>query len=133
MGKVILFDGECNFCDGSVQFMIPRDPRRVFSFASLQSEEGQALLKKYDVPRGVDSMILIDEDQEEFHMRSGAALRIARELTRPWNLAYPLIIIPYPIRDSVYNLIARNRLNWFGKREACRMPTPEERERFLDW
>ncbi|MBM7097610.1 thiol-disulfide oxidoreductase DCC family protein [Bacillus sp. H-16] len=132
MGKVVLFDGECNFCDGSVQFIIKRDPDKVFSFASLQSEEGKRLVEKSGIPLGTDSMILVEEDGSS-HMKSGAALRIVRELRRPWNLLWVFILIPYPLRDGVYNIIARNRIKWFGKRAACRVPTAEERERFLDF
>lgn len=129
MHPVILFDGVCNFCDASVQFILERDPNEIFRFASLQSEAGQGLLKKYHVPEDVDSMILIESDKVYF--KSSAALRISRHLQGTWKLLYILIIVPAPVRNVVYDIIARNRYKWFGKKESCMLPSPNVRKRFL--
>lgn len=125
----MLFDGECNFCDVSVQFILKRDPKGVFKFASLQSEIGQQLLKEYDVPNHMDSIVLIDGDG--FYTKSTAALKIARQLTNFWKYFYIFIIVPKFVRDIAYNVIAKNRYKWFGKKEACMLPTAEQRNRFL--
>jgi predicted DCC family thiol-disulfide oxidoreductase YuxK len=129
MHPVILFDGVCNFCDASVQFILNRDPNEAFQFASLQSDAGQELLKKYNVPDNVDSMILIENDK--VYYKSAAALRISRHLKGAWKLLYALIIVPAPIRNIVYDLIARNRYKWFGQKESCMLPPPNVRKRFL--
>ncbi|TMW71562.1 thiol-disulfide oxidoreductase DCC family protein [Alteribacter natronophilus] len=129
MSKVVLFDGECNFCDRSVQFIIKRDPDAVFRFASLQSEAGQRLLKEHGVPESTDSMVLIDKGK--YYLRSAAALRIARHLRGLWKLVYVFIIVPPPVRNAVYSLIARNRIRWFGKKQSCALPSPDVRKRFL--
>ncbi|KWW21705.1 MULTISPECIES: thiol-disulfide oxidoreductase DCC family protein [Peribacillus] len=130
MNPVILFDGDCNFCDASVQFIIKRDPKGLFHFASLQSEAGQELLKKYDVPADIDSMVLIEKDQA--HYKSSAALRISRRLQGAWKLCYGFIVVPSFIRNMVYDFIAKNRYKWFGKKEeSCMLPSPSVRKRFL--
>lgn len=127
---VLLFDGVCNLCNSSVQFIIERDPRAHFRFASLQSEEGQALLNRFeDRPADLSSVVLVQDGQ--LYSRSDAALRVARQLGRGWPLLYALIVVPRPIRDAVYNWIARNRYRWFGKKEACMIPSPDLKSRFL--
>lgn len=130
MQKIILFDGICNFCDSSVQFIIKRDRSGQFHFASLQSDAASKLLDEHDVPKDVGSIILI-EDGKAYH-KSGAALRIARNLDGAWKLLYGFIIVPRPIRDFVYDIIARNRYKWFGQKESCPLPSPDIRKRFLD-
>ncbi|KIY23394.1 MULTISPECIES: thiol-disulfide oxidoreductase DCC family protein [Mesobacillus] len=129
MEPVILFDGVCNFCDASVQFILKRDKKERFFFASLQSDAGQKLLKKYHVPEDVDSMIVI-EDGRVFY-KSEAALRISRQLKSPWWLLYGFILIPAPIRNIGYDFIAKNRLKWFGQKERCMLPPENFRRRFL--
>lgn len=129
MNPVILFDGDCNFCDASVQFIINRDPKGIFHFASLQSEAGQELLQKHNVPADIDSMILIEN--EKVFYKSSAALRICRHLQGAWKLLYALIVIPSPIRNVVYDVVARNRYKWFGQKESCMLPPPSIRKRFL--
>lgn len=127
---ILLFDGLCNLCNGSVQFILKRDPNGIFRFASLQSEEAEALLEQYeDKPESLDSVVLLEG--EELYARSDAALRVARRLTGLWPLLYAFILIPRPIRDSIYNWIARNRYRWFGKQDQCMMPRPEWKHRFL--
>ncbi|WP_174732792.1 thiol-disulfide oxidoreductase DCC family protein [Mesobacillus harenae] len=129
MNPIILFDGECNFCDSSVQFIIKRDKKEVFHFASLQSEAGQELIKKFNVPPDVDSMILIEDDK--VYYKSAAALRISRHLEGAWKLLYGLTITPSPIRNAVYDIVAKNRMKWFGKKDSCMLPPPNVRKRFL--
>lgn len=129
MHPIILFDGVCNFCDASVQFILNRDPEGVFHFASLQSEAGQELVKKHNVPADVDSMILIEDGK--VYYKSTAALRISRHLQGVWKLLYAFIIIPSPIRNIVYDIIAKNRYKWFGQKDSCMLPPPNIRKRFL--
>ena len=130
MKRTVLFDGECNFCDASVQFIIKRDPYEYFQFSSLQSETGQQLTNDFGIPDNVDSLVLIENGKA--YTKSGAALRIAKKLDGLWHLAFLFIFVPPPIRDSVYDFVARNRYKWFGKKEeACMLPTPAERKRFI--
>jgi len=130
MTRVILFDGVCNFCNSSVQFIIKRDPRGIYQFTSLQSEVGQKLLKDHEVPVELDSFIYIED--EKIYFKSTAALKVFRNLKGLWKFLYIFIIVPRPLRDVVYGVIARNRYKWFGKRDACMIPSPEQRKRFLD-
>jgi predicted DCC family thiol-disulfide oxidoreductase YuxK len=127
---IILFDGVCNFCDSSVQFVLKRDKKAYFNFASLQSEIGQQLLEKYKIPKDkFESLVLIENDKA--YLFSTGALRIARKLNGAWPLLYGFIIIPPFIRDFFYKLIANNRYRLFGKKEECMIPSPEWRSRFL--
>ena len=128
--RLILFDGVCNLCNTSVQFVISHDPQARFSFASLQSEAGQKLLKEFDLPLvDFDSFVYIREGK--VYQRSSAALNVLKDLGGLWQIVYIFIIVPRPVRDWGYDLIARHRYQWFGKREVCMMPTPDLRKRFL--
>ncbi|MBE1553162.1 thiol-disulfide oxidoreductase DCC family protein [Sporosarcina limicola] len=130
MKRIVLFDGECNFCNSSVQFIIKRDPVAHFLFASLQSEKGQELTKKYKIPEDVDSLVLIENGRA--YTKSSAALRIAKKLDGLWHLLFPFILVPRKIRDAGYDYLAKNRFKWFGKKEvACMLPSPDERKRFI--
>lgn len=128
--SLVLFDGVCHFCNNSVNFIIDRDPKKKFVFAPLQSDLAKVALQKFgeDTVK-IDTIILIQNNK--IYKRSRAALEIAKQLKGLWPLCYIAIIIPGFIRDIVYNIIARNRYKWFGEMEACRIPTPEMRERFL--
>jgi predicted DCC family thiol-disulfide oxidoreductase YuxK len=127
---VILFDGVCNLCNGFVQFVIARDPAGRFQFAALQSDSARRLLARLDGFSGVrDSVVLVDGGR--VYTRSSAVLRIARGLRFPWPLARALIVVPRPLRDWVYDLVARHRYRWFGRKDVCMMPTTEMRARFL--
>lgn len=127
MEHFVLYDGECNFCSGSVQFIIKRDSKSVFKFAPLKGETGKRLLAVYGLSQDSDSFVLIAG--ERAYVKSTAALRIAKELRGLWKLSYLLIIIPRPLRDFFYDKFAANRYRWFGNNE-CRLPSPKERKRF---
>ncbi|MEK3909332.1 thiol-disulfide oxidoreductase DCC family protein [Oceanobacillus sp. FSL W7-1309] len=129
MERLILFDGECNFCDRGVQFIITRDPKGRFKFASLQSDISKNILRSFDTPKDLDSMVLIEDNK--YYIKSAAALRICKQLKGPWKIVYGFVIIPRPIRDFFYGIIARNRYKWFGKKRSCELPSPEVRKRFL--
>jgi predicted DCC family thiol-disulfide oxidoreductase YuxK len=130
MSAIILFDGVCNFCNGSVNFIIERDRTNYFKFAPLQTEIAQTLLEKYNIDKAkTDSVILIEGDAAYTH--STAALRIARKLGGAFSWFYGFIIVPKPIRDFFYKLFAKYRYKLFGKKDACRMPTPEIKEKFI--
>lgn len=128
--SIVLFDGVCNFCNASVNFLIDRDPDGRFVFGALQSEEGLAVLREHNLPEGYfDSIVLIEGDR--VLTASDAALEISRHMSGAWPALRTFKIIPRPIRDAVYNWIAANRYKWFGKQDSCRLPTPEYRARFL--
>ena len=127
---LVLFDGDCNLCNNSVQFILKRDPKAQFRFASLQSQAGRAAIEALGVGDLPDSIMLICAGK--LQVKSTAALAIARGLRWPWPLLSVLWLVPYPLRNLVYDWIARNRIRWFGKREQCWVPTPELRTRFLD-
>jgi predicted DCC family thiol-disulfide oxidoreductase YuxK len=128
--SVILFDAVCNLCNTSVQYVIKHDPKAFFTFASLQGETGQTLLKKYGLSADdLNSFVLIQNDKAL--TRSAAALTVARQLDGLSKLLYGFIIVPAFIRDGVYNMIAKNRYKWFGKRDSCMIPSPELNSRFL--
>ncbi|EON71398.1 thiol-disulfide oxidoreductase DCC family protein [Lysinibacillus sphaericus] len=129
MAGVILFDGVCNFCHSSVQFVIKRDQAAYFQFASIQSEVGQEILATYKVPGNIDSVILVEHGKAYFE--STAALKISRRLDGLWPSCYAFIVIPPFIRNVVYRKFAKNRYRLFGKKEACLLPTPTQRKRFL--
>jgi predicted DCC family thiol-disulfide oxidoreductase YuxK len=130
MRPIVIFDGVCNFCNASVNFIIRNDPREEFLFAPNQSPAGREILERLGLPIGeVGTVYLVEGDRAS--ARTTAALRIARRLRFPWNLAFALILIPRPLRDAAYDWFARRRYRWFGKAERCRVPTERERARFL--
>lgn len=128
--NIILFDGVCNLCNGFVQFVIKRDKNAVFKFASLQSETGQEVLRKYNLPIDELTSVIYVQNENVF-LRSEAALRIASQLDGIWKLSKILLVFPTPLRDFVYNLVAKNRYRIFGKRDECMLPTAELKSRFL--
>jgi len=128
---IVLFDGVCNLCNSSVQFILRRDPKKKFRFASMQSEPGQALLKKMGLLlEKFDTFVLIQNGKA--YTQSTAALRTLRQISWPWPLLYPLILVPAFLRNAVYTFIARRRYRWFGKKDSCALPKPEWRDRFLE-
>jgi predicted DCC family thiol-disulfide oxidoreductase YuxK len=127
---ILLFDGVCNLCNGIVQFTIKRDPKAKFKFASLQSASGQALLKQFGLPTDdFNSFVFINEDK--YFLKSSAGLHVLKELGGVWKVFYIFIIFPRPIRDFVYNIIAKTRYKIFGKQDICMVPTPDIKQRFL--
>jgi predicted DCC family thiol-disulfide oxidoreductase YuxK len=128
--NVILFDGICNLCNGFVQFIIKRDKKNIFRFASLQSDYGQKQLQKIGVDADSMQTIVLVQSHQVLR-RSDAVLEIAKRLPGSWPLLYGLKIIPRFIRDFVYWLIAKNRYRIFGKKKECWIPTPELSRWFL--
>lgn len=127
---IILFDGACNLCTGTVQFVIRRDPNHIFRFASLQSEFAKEKAVFHNDPIDqLNSFILIENGR--LYKRSTAALRVARRLQGGWKLLYAFIILPPFLRDGIYNMISRNRYKWFGRKEACWLPTKELNNLFI--
>jgi predicted DCC family thiol-disulfide oxidoreductase YuxK len=127
---VILFDGVCNFCNGTINFIIKKDTKRIFRYAPLQSEIGQQLLKKYDLSSTeLDSFILIQNGQA--YKKTTAALHLYPQLGSAWKLIKVLWILPAFVRDLGYNIIAKNRYRWWGKKDSCMIPSAEVRSLFL--
>lgn len=128
---IIFFDGVCNLCNNTVQFIIKQDKKAVFRFASLQSEYSKNTLEKYNFStKSLESVVLLYKNKIYTH--SDAPLEIARILGSLWTFFYVFKIFPSAIRNGVYNWIAKNRYRWFGKQESCWLPTPELKKRFLD-
>lgn len=128
--RVVLFDGECNLCDATVDRLLRLDRRRRLRFGALQSERGRELLERHGGSADMESIVYLRDG--ELLERSSAALHIARDLGGIPTLAFALVVVPPFIRDRVYDWVARNRYRWFGRRDTCRVPTPGERARFLD-
>lgn len=128
--QIVLFDGVCHLCASAVKFILKRDTKAKFHFAPLQSSIGHKLLTRHGIdPTQLDTFVLIQDGIA--HTRSTAALNIARQLSYPWPLLYPAILLPQWIRDSIYRFIATHRYQWFGKSESCLMPDPTWKQRFL--
>ena len=128
---IILFDGICNLCNSSVLFIIKRDPKALFSFATLQNKTAQDLLDKHQLNhRDMDSLVYIKEGRP-YH-QSTAALHICKQLKGLWPLLYGFILIPKGLRDPIYRWIARNRYIWFGKKEECMLPDEQMKSRFIN-
>ena len=130
MERIILFDGVCNLCNSSVQVIIKKDPAGKFKFASLQGDAGQKLLKKHGISTDINSFVLIEN--EKIYMKSNAALCVGKQLNGAWKLAPVFFIIPRIIRDYLYDIIAKNRYKWFGKKESCMLPSPAWKNKFLE-
>jgi predicted DCC family thiol-disulfide oxidoreductase YuxK len=127
---VVLFDGVCNLCNGVVRFIIARDRRARFTFASLQSASAERLVAgRLTIGAMPETLVLVEGDR--IYTQSDAALRIAKGLGFPWFLASMFLAVPRVIRDQAYAFVARNRYRWFGRRDVCMVPTPAWRDRFL--
>ena len=128
--SIVLFDGVCNFCDNSVNFIIRNDTQDNFKFAPLQTEIGEKLLEKYNIDKNnTDSVVLVENGKA--YTYSTAVLKIVKTLGGLWSLFYVFIVVPKFIRDFFYKLFAKNRYRFFGKKDQCMIPTPEIREKFL--
>jgi len=128
---IILFDGVCNLCAGSVQFIIKRDNNEYFRFTSLQSDFAKIILQPSQLSENNFSSIILWEDGK-IYTQSAAALRITKHLSGGWKLLYALIIIPAFIRNYMYSIIARHRYRWFGKKEKCWIPNDEWKDLFIE-
>jgi predicted DCC family thiol-disulfide oxidoreductase YuxK len=127
---IVLFDGVCNFCNASINFIIDRDSGNNFRFAALQSETGRKLLEQHGYNNNIlDSVVLIKNNR--VYKKSAAALEIVRELNGLWPVLYIFKVLPSFILDILYNVIARNRYKLFGKADVCRIPTPQLKQKFI--
>lgn len=127
---VLLFDGACNLCNGLVQFVIKRDPEAKIRFAALQSMQGRTFMKKLKLPvQELETLVLVKDGNAL--TKSSGALTLLRELGGFWGLLYVFMVVPRFIRDWVYDLVARNRYSIFGRTQACMIPTPDMKKRFL--
>ena len=130
MTDIVIFDGICNLCARSVQFILRHEAEARFLFSPLQSVAGKRILESHGyASTGVASFVLVSDGK--VYTRSTAALRIARHFKGPWQLVRAFWVVPRPLRDLLYDLVARNRYSWFGKTESCMVPTPELSSRFL--
>jgi len=128
--NIVLFDGICNLCNHVVDFLIDRDSKKRFRFASLQSDIGQKIVKKFNLSTIEFNTIILVEG-EKCYTKSTAVLRIAKMLKAPWQILFGFIIIPRFFRDVLYDIISKRRYKWFGKMDKCSIPTEELRDRFL--
>lgn len=129
--RIIIFDGICNFCNGSVNFIIQRDPGKKFKFTPMQSDVAKKLIEEHGVPEvGVETFLLIKNGV--CFVRTDAALEIAKDLVQPWPIFRIFRVFPRSVRDYFYKLFARNRYKLFGKRDVCMMPTPAFKNRFIE-
>ena len=129
--QLILFDGVCNLCNTSIQFVIQNDKKNQFVFAALESSIGQKIINHYNIDTSKLDSILLYSRENGLSIKSTAALTIAKQLNSPVNLLSLFLVIPSFIRDTVYDFIAKNRYKWFGKKEVCMIPTPELKSKFL--
>ena len=127
---IILFDGHCHLCCNSVQFILKRDSNDRFQFAPIDGRTASSLFTNRLAGDTPDSIVLFENNT--LYYRSTAALRIARKLSGAWPILYIFMLIPAPLRDWMYNIIAMNRYRWFGRSETCWMPKPEWKDKFLD-
>ncbi|WP_242227336.1 thiol-disulfide oxidoreductase DCC family protein [Bacillus cereus group sp. BfR-BA-01315] len=130
MCSIILFDGECNFCNQSVQFIIKRDSLGYFRYASLQGDIGKRMLKQYNIDSSIDSIVLIDNGNS--YIKSDAIINICKKLNGPWKGLIIFKLIPKSIRNFLYEKFAKNRYKLFGKQTHCKLPSPDIRKRFLE-
>ena len=128
---IVLFDGVCNLCNSTVQFIIKRDTHNQFKFSSLQSEYGQNFLKERNLDSSDFKSIILYEPEVAYYTKSKAALKIAQNLGFPYNLLSVFLLIPSFIRDWIYSLISKYRYHLFGKKDSCMVPTPENKRKFI--
>ena len=129
--QLVLFNGVCNLCDASVQYIIKHDKSDIFLFTALQSEVGQQIIKEFNIDTNKIDSIILYSNEHGISYKSTAALKIASKLGFPRNLLSVFLIIPGIIRNWVYDYIAKNRYKWYGKKEECMIPTPDLKSKFL--
>ena len=130
--KLILFDGVCNLCNSSIQYVIKHDKKNIFMFAALQSNVGQEIIKTFNIDTSKTDSILLYSTENGLSSKSTAALNVSSQLGLPINLMCVFYIIPPFIRNWVYDYIAKNRYKWYGKQDACMIPTLELKSKFLE-
>ncbi|WP_435139502.1 thiol-disulfide oxidoreductase DCC family protein [Formosa sp. A9] len=130
--NLVLFDGVCNLCESSIQFIIKNDKDNIFKFAPLQGETSKPIIEAFNINTAKTDSILLYSPKNKLYTKSTAALKIAAQLQFPVNLLAVFLIIPKPIRDWVYSYIAKNRYKWFGKKESCMLPTKHLQAKFLN-
>lgn len=128
--KIILFDGVCNLCESSVQFIIKRDKKDIFRFVAIQSELGQKIIKHIGIDTSKTDSIILYIPEKAYYFKAEAALLIAKDLTGFYSLLGYLGFISNSIKNAVYDYIAKNRYKWYGKKESCMIPTPELKAKF---
>ena len=132
--RILLFDGVCVFCEGAVEWLTARDPRRLFHFAALQGDTAAELRSRHpEIPLELETMVLVEraEDVEHVYLDSEAVFRVLAVTASPLRHLALLRVLPRAITDFGYRLFARNRYRMFGRRDSCRIPAPEEAARFL--
>nr|WP_322623553.1 thiol-disulfide oxidoreductase DCC family protein [uncultured Flavobacterium sp.] len=129
--KIILFDGVCNLCDATVQFLIKRDRKDIFRFVALQSELGQEIIKYIGIDTSKTDSIILYEPGKAYYYKAQAALEIASEIGGFYSLLSVFKVLPNGLSNAVYDYVARNRYKWYGKKDACMLPTPEMKAKFL--
>jgi len=130
--NIILFDGVCNVCDTFVQFIYPRDSKKLFHFQALQSQKGREICSSYGIPLDLSTIVLIKEGENKFYVKSEAVFLILCELDMPWSSLYYFIFVPRPLRDFGYSTFASFRYLMFGKKDSCSF-RPGLKDRFIDW
>ena len=129
--KIILFDGVCNLCNSSVLTIIKHDKKNVFLFAPLQSELGKEITNHFKIDTVLIDSIILVESKNKYSIKSTAALKIIQQFSWPWQIFQICWILPSLLRNSMYTYIAKNRYKWFGKKDACMVPTPEIKSKFI--
>ena len=129
--KIILFDGVCNLCNSSVQFVIERDEKDIFRFVALQSDLGIEIIKHIGIDITKTDSIILYEPGTAYYYKSNAVIKIAETLGEFLSIIWIFKVLPLTIRDFVYDYIAKNRYQWYGKKESCMVPTPELQSKFL--
>lgn len=130
--KIILFDGVCNLCNNFVNMIIKKDKNNSFVFTALESNHGQKITNHLKIDTSKIESIILYEPGVSYDFKSTAALKIMREFKGFWWFFQLGYILPEPIRDGIYDIVAKNRYKWFGKKDSCMIPTPELKEKFLD-
>ncbi|MFV0566803.1 MAG: thiol-disulfide oxidoreductase DCC family protein [Flavobacteriaceae bacterium] len=130
--QIILFDGVCNLCNSSIQYVIKHDKNDAFRFVAIQSNAGQALIHKHGIDASKTDSIILIAPNVAYYQQSDAVLKIAYQLNPFWNTFRVLEFIPVKLRNLVYNYVAKNRYKWYGKKENCMIPTPELKAKFLE-
>jgi predicted DCC family thiol-disulfide oxidoreductase YuxK len=131
MDNLLIFDGVCNLCAHSVRFVLEHEADRTLRFTPLQSQAGARLMREFGFdPAEAKTFVLIADGRP--YVKSDAAIRLSRYLAGAWKMLAVIKVVPRPMRDWAYDVVARNRYRWFGRFDACMVPTPELRARFLD-